>query len=100
MSHDKVDARSFAFGELTAHRLRNQPELLDAARAQLTRCAPSVQDVLREWQTILDAGMDATLKVLTGLGERDVRLRQSVPFAGEVFISREDRNAILQRFAT
>ena len=103
MSHATIDARSLAFGEHTACRLREQPGLLDAARAQLARWrahgAPNVQATFQEWQLILDAGLEATVAVLTGPDERHVRLRQSAPFAGETFISREKRNAILRRFA-
>ena len=103
MSHAIIDERSLAFGEHIARRLREQPELLHQAQAQLTRWrehgAPNVQATFREWQAILDAGPEATIAVLTGSDERHVRLRQSAPFAGEQFISREDRNAILRRFA-
>ncbi len=98
-----IDERSLAFGEHTARRLREQPELLTAARGQLARWrsggAPNVQTTLDEWQMILDGGLDVTVEALTGRGERFVRLRQSAPFAGERFISRDERNAILRRFA-
>ena len=98
-----IDARSLALGELTAQRLREQPEKLDTAKAILARwqriCAPNVQAVLSEWQAILDTGLEATIAILTGHDERCVRLRQSAPFAGESIISREERNAMWRRFA-
>lgn len=103
MSHAIIDERSLAFGEHTARRLREQPELLNMAKAQLARWrergAPNVQATLREWQATLNSGLEETIMVLTGPEERHVRLRQSAPFAGETFISREERNAILRRFA-
>ena len=103
MAHSNIDARSFAFGEHMVGRLRKNPELLEVARGQLERwrkqCAPNVQATLAEWQLILDAGLGAVAAVLCGEDERSVRLRQSAPFAGEKFISREERNAILRRFA-
>ena len=83
MSHATIDERSLAFGEHTACRLRAQPGLLDAARAQLARWrahgAPNVQATFQEWQTTLDAGLKATVAVLVGAEERHVRLRQSAP---------------------
>ena len=97
-----IDARSLALSELTAQRLREQPEKLDVAKAILARwqqiCAPNVQAVLSEWQGILEAGLEATIAVLIGRDERCTRLRQSAPFAGESIISREERNALWKRF--
>ena len=102
--HALIDARSLALGELTAQRLREQPAKLDAAKAILGRwrriCAPNVQAALSEWQSILDAGLEATIAVLTGRDERCVRLRQSAPFAGESLVSREERNALWRRYTT
>ena len=103
MNHALLDARSLAMGELTACRLRERPELMDVARRILTRwqgrCAANVQPVLREWQAILDAGLEETVATLTGCEERHVRLRQSAPFAGEEIITREERNALWRQFA-
>ena len=58
-----------------------------------------MQATFRERQSILDAGLEATIAVLTGSDERHVRLRQSASLAGETFINREERNAILRQFA-
>lgn len=100
--HALLDARSLALGELTAQHLQAKPELLEVGRRNLvrwqTRCAPNVHAVLREWETILDAGLDQTLVVLTGQEERHIRLRQSSPFAGEQVISRAERRALLEKF--
>lgn len=53
MSHATIDARSLAFGEHTACRLREEPDLLHEAQAQPTRWqkhgAPNVQATLQEW---------------------------------------------------
>ena len=103
MSHAIIDERILAFGEHTACRLHERPELLNTARIQLARWrehgAPNMQATFQEWQTILDTGLEATIAVLIGPDERHVRLRQSAPFAGEQFINREGRNAILRKFA-
>ena len=100
--HARLDARSLALGELTAKRLRERPELLEAGRRNLARwrnlCAPAVQETLREWEGILAAGLEETTLVLTGGEERHVRLRQSSPFAGEEVVSREERRALWERF--
>lgn len=100
--HALLDARSLALGELTARRLRERPELMDVARRILIRwqgmCAANVQPVLREWQAILDAGLEETVRTLTSREERHVRLRQSAPFAGEEIITREERNALWRQF--
>jgi hypothetical protein len=101
--HALLDARSLALGELTARRLRERPELMAVARRILKRwqgmCAANVQPVLREWETILDAGIEETVATLTGSEERHIRLRQSAPFAGEEIITREERNALWRQFA-
>lgn len=101
--HALIDARSLALGKLTTHRLREQPELLDVAKQVLARwrlrCAANVQPTLREWQSILDSGLETTLETLAGHEDRHVRLRQSAPFAGEEIITREERNALWRAFA-
>ena len=100
--HAQIDARSLAFGRLVARRLRERPELLRVADENLTRwqrtCAPNVRATLAEWRGVLDAGLDASLGVLTGEDERSVRLRQSTPFAGEEIVTREERNLILMQY--
>ena len=58
-----------------------------------------MQSTLTEWQEVLEAGLDATVAVLTGTDERSVRLRQSAPFAGEEIVSRRERQALWRRFA-
>ena len=101
--HARLDARGLALGCLIARRLRAQPTLLAVARRNLTRwqttAASNVQPVLREWQAVLDAGLDATIAVLTGTDEPHVRLRQSNPFAGEEIITRAERNALWRQFS-
>ncbi len=71
---------AWPWGQLLARRLRERPQRLDLARAILDRwrpiCAPNVQAALAEWQTILEAGLDAMVAVLTGTDERSERLRE------------------------
>ncbi len=101
--HTLIDARSLALGEIIADRLRERPELLGTARQILARwklkCSSNVQATLDEWQTILDAGLEETVAVLTGREERHVRLRQSAPFAGEQIITRQERDALWKQFS-
>ena len=101
--HARIDARSLALGRLVARRLWEQPSLLRVAEENLDRwqqtCAPNVQATLAEWRGVLHTGLEAVLAVLTGGGERSVRLRQSTPFAGEEVVTREERNQLWRQFA-
>jgi hypothetical protein len=103
MKHEQIDRRSLAMSSIIAARLRQQPELLAIARANLSRWiasgCPRTRAVWIEWQGIIDRGLDTVTSVLTSSDANSTRLRQSSPFAGPRFISRRERTAILQRFA-
>src|SRR5262245_25002538 len=99
--HQRIDARSLAFGKAIAAKLEKQPELIELARENLRRwmttVSPRTLPVLQEWITALDGPIDGVIALLTGEDERAIRLRQSNPFAGA--LSEEERNAILKQFA-
>ena len=102
MKHQQIDRRSIAFGGVIVARLKQNPELLSIARASLSRWiasgSPRTRAAWEEWQRIVDQGLGAVSSVLTADDEESTRLRQSSPFAGERFITRRERAAILQRF--
>jgi hypothetical protein len=102
LTHDMIDQRSLAFDRVIANRLRRNPGLVEAAKEILRRrlhtCAPGVRPLFQEWQRILDGEFEDILAVLAADGERAKQLRQASPFAGEKFITREERNSILREF--
>ena len=85
---------------VVAGRLRERPELIQRAKhndpRELSTCSPRSRPVLLEWQQILNGPLDEILELLRSTSENAVRLRQSSPFAGEAFVPREDRFAILK----
>lgn len=97
IAHETLDRRALAMDRIIAARLREQPELMDCARATLHRWleCPSLaaRPVLNEWQAILNGPTHTIMEVLTGEDERSVRLRQSSPFCG--ILTREERTRIL-----
>ena len=50
-----------------------------------------------EWEAVLQQPASQVVELLTGNGERAIRLRQSNPFAG--VLSSRERAAILKEFA-
>jgi len=77
--------RSLALHREVVERLRHDPELLGAARERVERWLDegSVHAAWAEsWKTILDAGLDAVVAVLTDTSSRAHDLRQVSPFAG------------------
>lgn len=90
------------FDRVVAERIARQPELIALARANLERWLTTsslrVRPALLEWLTILNAGLAETDRMLRATTEDACCLRQSSPFAGEAFITREERNAIIRRF--
>jgi hypothetical protein len=51
-----------------------------------------------EWQRILKGEFEEVLALLGAEDERAKQLRQASPFAGEKFITRDERNSILREF--
>lgn len=101
-SHAVIDARGLAFGQPIADRLRQNPDLVNRARATivrwLTSSSPQVESALAEWSAIPAGPLQGVLAVLTDPGERATRLRQSNPFAG--VLSQRERNAILLHYTS
>jgi hypothetical protein len=86
MTHQELDARSLALHRLVAQKIQRDPTLLRIAKTNLarwrTRATPNDLHYLREWERLLEVGLDAALAVATEDSERASALRQSSPFAG------------------
>ena len=88
VNHVNLDQISLALGRRVAERLRRQPELLDEARANLSRWSrrnASVATLLRcyaEWQELLERPVDDICALLCAETDEAQRLRQNSPFAG------------------
>ena len=77
--------RSLALHREVAERLRRDPELLAAARERVERWLTdgSVHGAwAKAWRSILDAGLDRVIEVLTDASPAAHDLRQVSPFAG------------------
>ena len=100
-NHRHIDARSHALAVAVADELRRQPALVDLARKNLAldenQFCRGVRSTLEEWDIALHGSTEHVIELLTGAGERSVRLRQSNPFAG--VLSSRQRTEILNRFA-
>jgi hypothetical protein len=96
-SHEWIDQRSLALHDAVARKLEARPELLDAARANLSRwLSANPSPALLEWQRLLqESSLPQVLELLRATTDRARRLRQSSPFAG--VLSRDEREAILRR---
>ncbi len=88
MKHVVIDQLSQALGVRVAERLRQHPELVDQARANLARWSrqnASATSLLRcyaEWQEILARPVEEICALLCAETEEAQRLRQNSPFAG------------------
>jgi hypothetical protein len=92
-SHDWIDRRSLALHQAVAEKLEASPELLDVARANVSRwLRTNPSRALFEWQAVLEtSSLAEVLDLLRSPSERAVRLRQSSPFAG--VLARREREA-------
>ena len=100
-NHRNIDARSRALAAAVAEELRRQPALVEVAKknvaAWMKTSSTGVRSTLVEWDHALQGSVEQVIELLTGEGERAVRLRQSNPFAG--VLSSAQRTEILKRFA-
>lgn len=97
--HERIDQRSLALHRAVAEKLRAQPSLLEIARDNLKRWAPTAgrsTPWLDEWTRILDLPLEQMLQLLGEEGEQMTALRQSSPFAG--VLDPQERWAIYARF--
>lgn len=83
-THQDIDARSLALHRLVAHKLRQDPARLEDVKATLARwrqtVCPATQPYLREWEQLVDQGLERCLAVAVEESEHATALRQSSPF--------------------
>ena len=101
ITHESIDQRSLALDVEIARMIREQPELLNRAKATLRRWIearePEVPEALLEWGMILNSSnLEEILDLLVRDDEEARRLRQSSPFCG--ILPEERRLAILGQF--
>ena len=83
--HQLAEERSLALHREVAHRLRDRPELLDAARERVREWLENgrVSRYWAEaWNEALDGTLDEVIARITDLSQHARDLRQSSPFAG------------------
>jgi hypothetical protein len=104
MSHLLQDQRSLVMHRLIARRLRRDPQLRSAALENLHRWCGSGGEISEsrrvaalEWQPLLEGPLPRLLQVMTTASDEGQRLRQSSPFAGEVFIRQPERLRVLRK---
>jgi hypothetical protein len=88
-THEEIDQRSLALHARVCQRLREEPQLLEIAQANLERWEKQAEEddpalgAIHEWQVILNTlPLDELYSLLVCDDERACRLRQSSPFAG------------------
>lgn len=100
-THQNLDKRSLALHCLVAEKIRRDPSLFEKPKEVIKRwsliVSPHSQPYLREWEKLLDQGMDACLAVATEDSERAAALRQSSPFVG--ILSNAERQAFFREWA-
>lgn len=98
--HSDLDARSLARHRLVASKLRQDPVLFDRVRETLARwqrnASPASAVGLREWQKLIDLGMEQALAVALEESERGDAFRQNSPFCG--VLTRSERRAFYRRW--
>ena len=88
MYHTETDQVSLELARRAAEKLRQQPEAVDFARANLARwsqrnsSAPSLLRCYAEWQQILSRPVDEICSLLCSETDDAQRLRQNSPFGG------------------
>jgi hypothetical protein len=88
MNHLETDRVSLELARRVAERLRWRPEILELARANLTRwkrqnaSCPSLLRCYSEWERILSRPVSQICEILSSESDDAQRLRQNSPFAG------------------
>jgi transcriptional regulator with XRE-family HTH domain len=94
-----LDARSLAMHQRIAAKVREQPALLQRARATIDRwqqhgASPASAPYLESWRHLIDQGMDVALAAAVEPSERGNALRQASPFTG--VLNNRERWALLR----
>lgn len=88
VKHSEIDKVSLLLARRVAERLCARPELLEVARANLSRWkqrnadSPSLLRCYSEWEAILTRPLEEICGLLVAESEQGQHLRQNSPFAG------------------
>jgi hypothetical protein len=83
--HAVAEDVSLALHRAVAERLRQEPALVERARARVAgwlREGTVARAYAQAWKSVLDGPTEAVAELLTDPGERARQLRQASPFAG------------------
>ena len=103
MSHTVHDKRSLLMHRLIARRLRREPALRSVALANIRRWSAADDTsesrcrAANKWLPLLEGPLDRLIMMMVETSERGQQLRQSSPFAGEVFIRQTERMRVLRK---
>ena len=92
----ELDRKSLELHRLAARKIEANPGLFIGVQETLIRFLAKAgvpSPYLMEWQSILDLGMDAALRVAVEDSERAQALRSSSPFAG--VLDEDERRSFL-----
>lgn len=85
-------------GRIVAHRLRQQPQLLQQGIRWLLRDQETLSAHDAEWLALLNAGdVEAVAAVLEDAGDTGQRLRSGMPFKGEPFVTAQEMENLRER---
>lgn len=98
-THELLDARGLALANRIAHKLREDPSLIERARkrvaARMQAASPAERKELKEWDRVLRSRSSRRLRqLLADPGQRGTRLRQTLPFLD--VLTREERDDLLE----
>jgi len=92
-THQELDQRSRALHRLIAEKIRQDPSLFENMKRTLARWRKIVsadsQPYLKEWERLVDLGIEECLAVATEDSERANAMRQASPFCG--ILTNEER---------
>ncbi|HLK68963.1 MAG TPA: hypothetical protein VKU19_36275 [Bryobacteraceae bacterium] len=98
--HQRIDARSLEMHRAIAAKLRENPALIEIARANLDRWSKQgghSQPYWDAWREILSRPLEDVLELMVEDSEKMTAMRQTAPFAG--ILAPSERWAIYERFA-
>jgi hypothetical protein len=102
VQHSSIDQRSLDLDRIVIRRLQENPSLVNTAQATLQRWLSTSSDNVRpdllKWKELLDGDFEALLGFLGSDSPEATRLRQSSPFAGTAFITREERTIVFRQY--
>ena len=96
--HNRINARSLVMHRVIAEKLMQNSELLQKAKDNIKRWRMHGVEVsaFKEWENIIDSGLNNVIRIITANTEESARLRQSTPFTG--ILTPKERKNIYESF--